>query len=524
MQESQNSAAATATDSDMSTNRPTVQVLGRTAAFAAGQPVTLSERGRALLAALIAAGPAGATVEQLAEDLWLDARPEGWRPALRMAVARLRKRTPAGIEVVGDSGGYRLVPTVGWIDAWALESLADDWQPISESALGWALAGAPFIDVDPGERVAARGRYLKTLQLRVVQRFCAQEPALMSASTCAVLTELLHRHPYDDELAIVIAQTLIAAGRRSEALSALTSFSHVYQSEIGPLPIELVRVLATRGSQLLDQVLISSPDVVFLKTPDGYFLGANRAFANLIGIPREKLLGMSEREMISDPEFLHEIEVSDREVVETAEPYRASWRNHDPVLDRTQWFDVVKSPIFGPGGEVTALYCVARDVTPLREAEYRVKLQNRWLEALNKAIVDKVQTPADEVDFAPLMEAICSLTNASFAVLFARPATVNPDDQAAHVSEIHRFGEMLIAEEELHELARVTGQDGAFTWGKGVSAASFPIQVDSGRLGVVVLGGPGEPTDAELSMSKDVCRQIAMLLVHRNLVDTTLLS
>ena len=224
-----------------------VQVLGRIAVHHSGEVQRLTGSGQRLLAVLVAAGPDGATAERIAEEIWSDQQPNPWRPALRMAVARLRKQLPSGWEVVADGGFYRIASEGGWVDAWRLEETASARYTIHEDDLGWMLAGRPFGDIDLLEMVGASTQSLQMLQITVAERFCAQAPRAVSTSTCGLLTALLRDHPYNDRLAVVVARTLAGADRRTEALLALTAFADAYVSEFGAVPEDVNSFLSSGG-------------------------------------------------------------------------------------------------------------------------------------------------------------------------------------------------------------------------------------------------------------------------------------
>ena len=102
----------------MPPQRSWVQVFGRVAVHHAEHDSTrLTGSGQKLLAVLVAVGVEGASAERIAEALWGDRQPNPWRPALRMAIARLRKQLPIGWDVAASTGSYRLDTADGWVDA-----------------------------------------------------------------------------------------------------------------------------------------------------------------------------------------------------------------------------------------------------------------------------------------------------------------------------------------------------------------------------------------------------------------------
>ena len=229
---------------------PWIQILGRIAIHGHGQPRRLTGSGQRLLAVLVAAGSEGTTAERIAEEIWADQQPNPWRPALRMAVARLRKQLPDGWDIVADGGVYRIATRGGWIDAWRLEEYAAGKREIDEEALAWMLAGPPFADIDGLEMVLASTQHLGMLQITVAERFCDQTPTTMTTDTCSVLTALLRDHPYNDRLALTVGRALSGAGRGSQALGALRTWADGFVSDIGSLPAPLADFLARTDDEV----------------------------------------------------------------------------------------------------------------------------------------------------------------------------------------------------------------------------------------------------------------------------------
>jgi len=223
-----------------------VQVIGRVAVHhSSGEPHRLTGSGQRLLAVLVAAGPGGATAERIAEEIWGDEQPNPWRPALRMAVARLRKQLPDQWAILADGGSYRITTHDGWIDAWRLEEIASSPEGVIEDDLIWILAGPPFGDIDLLEMIRASTQNLQMLQVAVAERFCSQSPTSLSTATCSALTSLLRDHPFNDRLAVVLATALTNAGRSTEALLGLTAFADSYQAEFSTVPADVARFLSS---------------------------------------------------------------------------------------------------------------------------------------------------------------------------------------------------------------------------------------------------------------------------------------
>jgi len=229
---------------------PWIQVLGQVVVHDGdGATNRLTGSGQRLLAVLVAAGPGGATSERIAEEIWGEAQPDPWRPALRMAIARLRKQLPDGWDVMSSGGYYRITHEVGCVDAWRLEEIAAS-STVDADDVPWLLAGRPFGDLDMLELVTATTQNLQMLQLAVAERFCDQRPTEVSLAACTALTGMLREHPYNDQLALDVARTLVASGWRDEALLALSAFADQYERGIGAIPPDIEAFVRSGGTQI----------------------------------------------------------------------------------------------------------------------------------------------------------------------------------------------------------------------------------------------------------------------------------
>ena len=161
-----------------------------------------------------------------------------------MAVARLRKRLPAGWDIVADAGSYRVVTGTGWIDAWRLEAVASQAVPVDEDDLDWILAGAPFGELDMVGLVAESTQNLRLFQVATVARFCEQTSGEVTTRTCSLLLSNMRAHPYNDRLAVLIASRLASGGWGSEASDAIALFAETYAADVGELPAGLAELMA----------------------------------------------------------------------------------------------------------------------------------------------------------------------------------------------------------------------------------------------------------------------------------------
>ncbi len=117
-------------------------------------------------------------------------------------------------------------------------------------------------------------------------------------------------------------------------------------------------------------VLDSIPSSIFLKDTEGRYLFANKAFEERIGLKYEDLAGRTYQEVLySKEEISREHLAVEREVLETREAIERELPITRP--DGTIGTGlVVKFPVFGAGGDLSAVGCsINTDTTERKQAE-----------------------------------------------------------------------------------------------------------------------------------------------------------
>jgi len=128
---------------ERSQQHPWVQVIGQIAVRRPGrEPQVLTGASRVLLAVLVAAGPGGAAMDEIAGAYWRDERPSSWRVALRVSASHLTTILPSGWKVTVADDVFRLVTDGGFVDAWRLEQELSEG--VMTSAPSWLSRGRPF--------------------------------------------------------------------------------------------------------------------------------------------------------------------------------------------------------------------------------------------------------------------------------------------------------------------------------------------------------------------------------------------
>lgn len=174
-----------------------------------------------------------------------------------------------------------------------------------------------------------------------------------------------------------------------------------YTLSLMPVQLPVIDPTDAQSVALLQRVLDTIPDPIFVKDREHRWIAVNDAFCRLIGHPREGLLGRS------DPDFLPPEQVA------------VFWRNDDLVFDtgddneneetatgadgieRTIW--TRKLPLRDAGDRVIGLCGVITEITALkqrvREAERieRENAEHRNLIAAQAAMLAELTMPVVEV-------------------------------------------------------------------------------------------------------------------------------
>jgi PAS domain S-box-containing protein len=157
-------------------------------------------------------------------------------------------------------------------------------------------------------------------------------------------------------------------------------------------------------TQLLEALVVSIPDPVWLKDADGVYLACNRAFEQLYGAHESEVVGKRDCDFVSaeQAEFFLAM---DRAAIAAGKPcineealvFAANGRR---VLAQT-----IKTPIFDPDGRLLGVLGVARDITELRRAEGALKKINRASRLLGEGSSALIHAQTE----AELLQRVCDL-------------------------------------------------------------------------------------------------------------------
>ncbi|MBF0498364.1 MAG: DUF3365 domain-containing protein, partial [Deltaproteobacteria bacterium] len=154
--------------------------------------------------------------------------------------------------------------------------------------------------------------------------------------------------------------------------------SHRLARKMTELELERTRVWEQRN--LFQTILATTPDLISLKNNELVYLAVNPGFVRLWGRSESDLFGKTDLDLWPKEEAAR-YRQEDREVMNSGQPQIRDELIH---LHEKAWFQIIKTPVFGPDGIVTGVLMSMRDITSRKQSE----------EELRKLSVAVMQSPA----------------------------------------------------------------------------------------------------------------------------------
>ncbi|MCB1180340.1 MAG: response regulator, partial [Leptospiraceae bacterium] len=122
--------------------------------------------------------------------------------------------------------------------------------------------------------------------------------------------------------------------------------------------------------QFIEQILDTSPNLIFVKNTEGKFLMVNRAMANSFGMEKEEFILKHNSEVHHDSDEVAMYLKVDSEVIETGKTIVVdeSFTNKN---GEELWYNTIKTPLVRPNGEIDIL-AVSIDITERKLAEEEI--------------------------------------------------------------------------------------------------------------------------------------------------------
>ena len=255
--------------------------------------------------------------------------------------------------------------------------------------------------------------------------------------------------------------------------------------------------VAVRESQLLLEVVLKSvADPVYVKDRDSRILMANPALAEVVGKPLDEIIGRTDAEYYGDAatgEVLHE---HDLRVMESGEGDVTEETVPTPLGPRT--FLSGKAPFRNAAGEIVGIVGISRDITDRKAVEDDLRQSEERYRALVDSAPDGILVHREGTLLYVNPAALRLFGARSFEELRLRPvlALVPPGDRDQASARIERVakGEPLPRRE-----ARIVRLDGREV---PVESAATPVEYGGTRAVLVFFRDVSERKEAEEALRK----------------------
>ncbi len=155
--------------------------------------------------------------------------------------------------------------------------------------------------------------------------------------------------------------------------------------------------LLTESEETLRKIFDTAKDAIFIKDLNGVYVKANKYCAGVFGLTPEQIEGKSDFDLMPR-EFAQKLRDNDQALLKTGGSVTAD--NDIPTANGgVRTFNSVKTPLYDPGGHVTGLIGVSRDMTEFK------KLQNQLIEVKAMEAAGRITRPAAH-DFNNILGAI----------------------------------------------------------------------------------------------------------------------
>lgn len=151
--------------------------------------------------------------------------------------------------------------------------------------------------------------------------------------------------------------------------------------------------------EFIQQLIETVPQPIFFKDAQGRYLGVNRAWEHVFGVPREQFVGKSVFELYPhDPELAQRHHAKDMELFESAgnQSYEAAIKDAQGKMRNTIYN---KATFYGADGRIAGLIGTITDVASLKDAEAALRVSEARFRDLTEMSSDWYWEQDEELRF-----------------------------------------------------------------------------------------------------------------------------
>lgn len=202
-----------------------------------------------------------------------------------------------------------------------------------------------------------------------------------------------------------------------------------------------------------DALLGSTPDFFVLKDTDFRYRRVNPSFCRFLGKQESQIVGRSDEELF-EPDEAACYTALDDEVLKTGQPCQRDW-SITGSKGRV-WFRVKKVPVFDAEGNISAILCLARDISRRKKAELE-------FDRFFNLMPDMVCIASSNGHFTKINQAWQKTLGYSEQELLSTPFLnlIHPDDIKFTRAEIQKI---LDGQSSQNFVNRYRASDGSYRW------------------------------------------------------------
>jgi PAS domain S-box-containing protein len=240
-----------------------------------------------------------------------------------------------------------------------------------------------------------------------------------------------------------------------------------FVSQIEDISARKAAELALEGERyLLHALMTNLPDAVYFKDAQHCFVRVNPAAAALYGLDDpDEAVGLTDFDVFPE-EQARQFREDERPVLEVGTPLVNRLEQHADAGNARRWTLATKVPIVDPGGRVSGLVGISRDISDLVRAEEAL----RQSEERFRSAFDHASIGMDMVDldgrFLQVNSALCELTGYPEEEMLARTFEdiTLPEDQEEDLALVNQLLAGEIPSFQLEK--RYVRKDGQIIWGR----------------------------------------------------------